>query len=97
MPLFARDYSIRHLTLPPSLPDLVRLAGLNKFKLKNDFKEVLGHPMLGYLSDYRLANAKRSCRNGKKSAFELEYSSVQHFSAAFKMKFGMSSTVLRER
>jgi AraC family transcriptional activator of pyochelin receptor len=97
--LFARDYLIQHLALPPSLPELARLAGLNEFKLKKGFKELFGQTVFGYLSDYRLADARAQLLERQKTAselaFELGYSSLQHFSAAFKKKFGVSPTQLR--
>lgn len=97
--LFARDYLVQHVAMPPSLPELARLAGLNEFKLKKGFKEMFGHTVFGYLSDYRLADAKAQLQDRQKTAselaFELGYSSVQHFSAAFKKKFGVSPTGLK--
>lgn len=97
--LFARDYLIQHLALPPSLPELARVAGLNEFKLKAGFKELFGQTVFGYLSDYRLADAKAQLLERQKTAselaFELGYSSVQHFSTAFKKKFGVSPTQLK--
>jgi AraC-like DNA-binding protein len=92
--LFARDYLIQHLHLPPTLPELARIAGLNEFKLKKGFKEMFGQTVFSYLADYRLAEAQTQLIEGKKTAselaFELGYSSLQHFSAAFKKKFGVS-------
>lgn len=97
--LFARDYLVQHLALPPSLPELARVAGLNEFKLKAGFKELFGQTVFGYLSDYRLADAKAQLLERQKTAselaFELGYSSVQHFSTAFKKKFGVSPTQLK--
>ncbi len=92
--LFARDYLIQHLDLPPSLTELSRIAGINEFKLKRGFKECFNHTVFGYLADYRLEIAKNSLLVGEKSpsqlAYDLGYSSLQHFSSAFKKKFGMS-------
>ncbi|WP_046242619.1 helix-turn-helix transcriptional regulator [Hymenobacter terrenus] len=97
--LFARDYLIEHRALPPSLLELARVAGLNEFKLKKGFKELFGHTVFGYLSEQRLADAKAQLQERQKTAselaFELGYSSVQHFSSAFKKKFGVSPTQLR--
>ncbi|WP_324677921.1 AraC family transcriptional regulator [Hymenobacter sp. GOD-10R] len=97
--LFARDYLIQHLQLPPTLPELARLAGLNEFKLKKGFKEQFGQTVFGYLADFRLAEAKAQLIGGQKTAselaFELGYSSLQHFSTAFKKKFGVSPRELR--
>ncbi|HYF03169.1 MAG TPA: AraC family transcriptional regulator [Patescibacteria group bacterium] len=96
--LFARDYLISHMNMPPTLSELARTAGINEFKLKNGFKEIFGTTVFGYLSDYRLDQAKFIITEGKKSAtdiaFELGYSSLQHFSAAFKKKFGVAPTQL---
>jgi|SRR6476661_554515 len=95
---FARDYLIQHLDLPPTLPELARLAGINEFKLKKGFKELFGQTVFGYLSDYRLEAARAHLLERQKTAselaFELGYSSLQHFSAAFKKKFGVSPTQL---
>ena len=97
--LFARDYLIQHLHLPPSLPELARIAGLNEFKLKNGFKELFGQPVFAYLAEYRLQEAQAQLLEGRKTAselaFELGYSSLQHFSTAFKKKFGVSPRELR--
>jgi len=97
--LFARDYLLEHRALPPSLPELARVAGINEFKLKKGFKELFGYTVFGYLSEQRLADAKAQLQERQKTAselaFELGYSSVQHFSAAFKKKFGVSPTQLR--
>lgn len=97
--LFARDYLLENRALPPSLPELARVAGLNEFKLKKGFKELFGHTVFGYLSEQRLADANAQLQERQKTAselaFELGYSSVQHFSAAFKKKFGVSPTQLR--
>lgn len=97
--LFARDYLIQHLHLPPSLPELARIAGLNEFKLKNGFKELFGQPVFAYLAEYRLQEAHAQLIEGRKTAselaFELGYSSLQHFSAAFRKKFGVSPRELR--
>jgi AraC family transcriptional activator of pyochelin receptor len=92
--IYARDYLIRHLDMPPSLFELSRVAGINEYKLKRGFKETFGNTVFGYLSDTRLELAKTDLLEKKKSAseiaFELGYSSVQHFSNAFKKKFGVS-------
>ncbi|OON69222.1 helix-turn-helix transcriptional regulator [Hymenobacter sp. CRA2] len=97
--LFARDYLIQHLHLPPTLPELARIAGLNEFKLKKGFKELFGQTVFGYLADYRLLEAQAQLIGGQKTAselaFELGYSSLQHFSTAFKKKFGVSPRELR--
>lgn len=92
--LFARDYLMRHMENPPSLPGLSRLAGINEFKLKNGFKELFGQPVFAWLAEYRLETARGELMKGDRTvteiAFELGFSSPQHFSSAFKNKYGVS-------
>lgn len=92
--LFARDYLVKNIETPPSLTELSRIAGINEFKLKRGFKETFDLTVFQYLADVRLGIAQTDLQEGKKSAteiaMELGYSSVQHFSTAFKKKFGVS-------
>ncbi|MFA6126327.1 MAG: AraC family transcriptional regulator [Bacteroidales bacterium] len=91
--LFARDYLVKHIENPPTLSELSRLAGINEFKLKNGFKEVFNQPVFAWLADFRLETARNELMKKSKTvteiAFELGYSSPQHFSTAFKRKFGV--------
>ncbi|HVU84594.1 MAG TPA: AraC family transcriptional regulator [Puia sp.] len=90
---FARDYLVHHAACPPSLTELARVAGLNEFKLKKGFKEVFDTSVFGYLNNFRLNEAKNSLLSGvaiKEVAEQLGYSSVQHFTRAFKEEFGVT-------
>ncbi|MFZ6009704.1 MAG: helix-turn-helix transcriptional regulator [Bacteroidota bacterium] len=91
---FARDYLIKNVQSPPSLSQLARIVGVNEYKLKRGFKDVFHKTAFGYLADYRLEQAKQALHDQNKSisdiAYELGYSSPQHFSSAFKKKFGIS-------
>ncbi|HEU4717170.1 MAG TPA: AraC family transcriptional regulator [Bacteroidia bacterium] len=91
---FAHDYLLGHMYAPPSLTELARVAGINEFKLKRGFRELFGNSVFGYLAEHRLGLARRDLQEGKKTAteiaFDLGYSSLQHFSAAFKKKYGIS-------
>lgn len=92
--LFARDYLLTHLDAPPGLIQLAAIAGINEFKLKRGFKELFNQTVFGYLADVRLEMARRALLQKQKNvtqiAFELGYASLQHFSGAFKKKFGVS-------
>jgi AraC-like DNA-binding protein len=92
--LFARDYLLGRLDCPPSLAELSGAAGINEFKLKKGFKETFGVTAFQYLADVRLSLAKDDILAGRRSAtdiaFALGYSSLAHFSSAFKKKFGVS-------
>lgn len=90
---YAKEYLLQRAAKPPSLGELAKVAGINEFKLKHGFKEVFSHTVFGYLNDYRLTQA-RELLLAKKTpikqvADELGYSSVQHFSNAFRKKFGV--------
>lgn len=90
---YARDYLIEHIHQPPSITALAKLCGINEFKLKQGFKKMFDNSIFGYVSDYRLNHAKMLLTEGtpiKSVAFEMGYSSVQHFSNAFRKKFETS-------
>lgn len=96
---FARDYLTAHAHLPPTLPELARLAGINEHKLKQGFKALFGLPAFAYLAEWRLQEARLLLGQGRRTAsevaFELGYSSLPHLSAAFKKRFGVSPKELR--
>lgn len=90
--LHARDYLLQNLHNPPSLSALAGIAGINEFKLKKGFKEMFNNTVFGYLNDTRLLQSKELLHSGmpiKHVAAQLGYSSVQHFSTAFRKKFGV--------
>lgn len=95
---YAREYIMNHLETPPSLSELSKIIGINEYKLKRGFKEIFGNTVFGYLSDARLEIAKNELLEKKKTAVEiasaLGYSSPQHFSNAFKKKFGVAPSKL---
>lgn len=90
----ARQLLLDNMHNPPSLEQLSRMTGLNEFKLKSGFKAIFETTVFGYLNDHRLNLAKELILSGGKSlaiiADEAGYSSPQHFSNAFKKKFGVS-------
>ena len=94
----AREYLLQHAQNPPSLTELAKISGINEFKLKQGFKEVFDNTVFGYLSDYRLSQAKDLLLEKKAIkdvADELGYSSVQHFSTAFRKKYGVTPGKLK--
>ncbi|MDF2188250.1 AraC family transcriptional regulator [Paraflavitalea sp. CAU 1676] len=97
---FARDYLVDHVLQPPSLTELAKIAGINEFKLKQGFKQVFNNTVYGYLSDYKLEQAREQLLGGhiaiKEVADHLGYSSVQHFSNAFRKKFGLPPGQVRK-
>lgn len=92
--VFARDYLVKNMESPPTLAELAKIAGVNEYKLKRGFKEMFNQTAFSYLSDLRLDLARKQLSEGKKQAteiaFELGYCSLQHFSNAFRKKFGIA-------
>jgi len=89
----ARDFILSRLSDPPSLIEVARYVGTNEYKLKKGFKEVFNTTVLGLLNNHRLESAFQSLTEMQKTAseiaYDLGYSSPQHFSKAFKNKFGV--------
>ncbi len=98
--LYAREYLLQHIVEPPSLTELAKVAGINEFKLKQGFKQVFNNTVYGYLSDYKLDQARELLLQGnmaiKEVSDNLGYSSVQHFSNAFRKKFGLPPGSMRK-
>lgn len=89
--VYARDYLVAHMSSPPSLTELATIAGTNTFKLKNGFKELYNQSVFGYLTQVKLSQARELLLSGlpvKEVADQLGYSSVQHFTTAFRKQFG---------
>ena len=89
---FAREYLLQNATQPPSLTELAKIAGINEFKLKQGFKALYNNTVFGYLTDFKLNQARELlvCNLPiKEVADRLGYSSVQHFNSAFRKKFGL--------
>ncbi|WP_315823270.1 AraC family transcriptional regulator [Paraflavitalea speifideaquila] len=61
--------------------------------MKQGFKQVFNNTVYGYLSDFKLDQARTLLLQGnmaiKEVSDNLGYSSVQHFSNAFRKKFGL--------
>jgi AraC-like DNA-binding protein len=99
--VFARDYLVEHLQHPPTIPELARITGINECKLKKGFKALFQQSVFGYLTDYRMEMARVALLENQKTSselsYELGYSSPQHFSTAFKSKFGLAPGQVRKR
>lgn len=95
----AFEYVTGQLAKPPGLSELARIVGINEYKLKRGFKETYGTTVFGYIANARLEMAKGMIMNSDKSigeiAQEVGYSSPQHFSSAFRKKFGITASALK--
>ncbi len=89
-----KDLLLRNIDAPFSIEELARVAGLNRTKLQEGFKELFGTTIFGYISDTRLEEARRhildpgSALSISEIAAMSGYKNPQHFTAAFKRKFG---------
>lgn len=82
----------QHLSAPPSLQDIGRQVGCSPFHLSRIFAREMGKSMTSYLRELRLERAALLLRSGDcnvtEAALEVGYSSLSHFTAAFRQMFG---------
>ena len=88
------------LNNPTTIQELSKLVNLNEFKLKKGFKALFGNTIFGYVTEHRLEYAKQFLLETDKSIAEISdmigYSQQQHFSTAFKRKYGMTPSEMRK-
>lgn len=81
------------------LSDLALYVGTNECTLKRGFKEVFGCTVHNYLSNLRMMHAKHELLTTERTiteiAEEIGYKNATHFTAAFKKKYGMLPSKLR--
>ncbi len=84
----------QNISQPYSLLELAHKVGLNDFKLKKGFKMLFGTTVFGYLHEIRMQQSKRMLLEENKPVKEVAaycgYQYVQHFTTAFKNKFGIT-------
>ena len=88
----ARDYLARHYVNPPNIPQLARMIGLNRTKLKEGFRETLGVTIYEYILQRRMERAAEMLVSGEHGvaqvAYAVGYDYPSNFTAAFKRHFG---------
>lgn len=96
----AKRFVEKRLHHPPSLAEVAKAVALNEYKLKKGFKELFQQTVYGYLTQLRLEKAYELLQAGELTAseiaFELGYSSPQHFHTAFKKKFGAAPKSIKK-
>jgi AraC-like DNA-binding protein len=89
-----KELLLKNIHSPYSIEELSKIAGINRTKLQEGFKELFGTTIFGYITDIRLEEARRSILDGSgettiaEIAAKSGYKNPQHFTAAFKRKFG---------
>ncbi len=91
---YAKEILTQNLDNPPSLLDLARKVGLNDYKLKLGFRQVLGTTAFGYLQQQRMEKARQLLLESKMSVKQIArtvgYANQSRFAAAFRKQFGMN-------
>jgi AraC-like DNA-binding protein len=96
----ARSILLNNIENPPSIYELSKKVGINDFKLKKGFKEIFNQTVYGYLFDFKMQKAYKLLSETEKTIYEIAidcgYEYPNHFSAAFKRKFGVNPSSLRK-
>ena len=92
---------LKNINSPFSIEELSKIAGINRTKLQEGFKELFGTTIFGYITDTRLEEAKQKIQESPnftiaEIAAITGYKNPQHFTAAFKRKFGFLPKDLRK-
>lgn len=91
--LMARDILLEHIGDPITIKDLSRKVAMNECYVKKGFKEVFGTTIFDYYQQQRMEHAKYLLYEKGYSvtdvSAQLGYSSISHFSAAFKKHTGI--------
>lgn len=95
-----QQFITEHLGENHSLSDLAHLVGTNEYTLKKEFKELFGTTVFGFWADAKMENAQKLLSETKMDIKEISeitgYKNPQHFSTAFKRKFGITPSQFRK-
>ena len=98
--LFIKEYIDENIGKELDLAMLSHLAGINRTKLKNGFKQLFGTPVHKYIMDQRMNIARHLLLSNDNSiseiAIKIGYKDTCHFSNAFKLRFGFPPSALRK-
>lgn len=94
-------YIHSHLTEPLSLDDIAGHCGLSPSRFKAKFREQLGITPHAYITSLKIDTAKILLKNPTYTitdvAFQLNYSSSNHFSSVFKKHTGYTPAEFRQQ
>lgn len=89
----ARDILLQHIGDPITIKELSRKVAMNECYLKKGFKEIFGTTIFDFYQQQRMEHAKYLLYEKGLSVTDvsalLGYSSISHFSAAFKKHTGL--------
>jgi len=96
----ATTYLRQHLGQPPSPAELAHLIGTNEKRLNQAFHEQFGMPVYGWLREERMRQARKLLTTTDTAVASigdyLGFSSPANFAKAFRERFGMSPSTLRQ-
>ena len=91
--VLARDILLDHISEPLTIRELSRKAAINECYLKKGFKEMYGTTIFDFFQSQRMEHAKYLLYEKELSVTDvslmLGYSSISHFSTAFKKHTGL--------
>ena len=82
-----------------SLSELAQLAAMSSSSLRSKFRQAYGHSVFDYLRDCRLALARRYLQQGysvQQSAWMSGYQHATNFSTAFRRRYGIAPSDVRD-
>ena len=95
----AREYILQHFKKPLTLQFLSKKVGTNEFALKKGFKAMFGTTVFSYITDLKMQKAKELLVSKHLPISQVSeivgYKNPQHFSTAFKRKFGVTPGKLK--
>lgn len=99
--VLAREILLRHIGDPITIRELSRKVAINECYLKKGFKVLYGMTIFDFYQDQRMEHAKFLLYEKGQSVSEvsvsLGYSSISHFSSAFKKHTGIKPCELLSR
>jgi AraC-like DNA-binding protein len=94
-----RDYLKSTFQEEHSLLELSRKFGINQNKLKTGFRELFGTPVIAYLFDLKMRHARSLLQDRDMNVSQVApivgYRNANHFTTAFKRKFGITPSRVR--
>ena len=94
-----KDYISKKFLEDHSLHCLAKIAGMNTNKLMNLFKKIFGQSIFEFIGQLRMDHAKELLYEGDLMITEIArtvgYKNPNHFSSAFKKRFGFNPSAVR--
>ena len=95
----AKEYLLKHYKEPITIQKLSKIVGTNEFTLKKGFKTLYGETIFCCVNNLKMTKAKKLLTDKNLSVTQVSeiigYKNPQHFSTAFKKKFGFVPSKLK--